>query len=873
MDLVIYTAARDLSEAAVTSTTDLTPVSEFPALVYGDTEPLNLTFTNDAAGTAPDWLGEAGHTLDLSLGEPDPQVGHRFTATSDFTYDDPAYTGSLYLGTPGLSNYLNGQYARAGATLLQVRHTDPDGHTETLALLRVLVQSGPNAGTPPSDTPVDYATYAEIQAAATAASDSETAASASADASAASATAASNSATLADQDRVAAQTAASAASISETNAANSAQAASDSAGQADQDRIAAQAAASAASDSADDAAASAASIEGDVAAAEAAATAAASSASDASDSADAASTSATNSANSATAASNSETNAANSATAAASSATAAANAIADQFKGGLAGASVPATSTLAGDTYRITSAGTSQSKTWAIGDAAIYNGTSGSWTQLPGYFAGQESITLRSSTPRQVANYLLSDGDTDGVRWTLGTEGDVAGLPGTFVADIPRVPTSNPSSLAVFWGLGSDTAPATASAWLQRLTLGASGELTLIQYGATTGDWRKLEWAGYRAAYSGRPGKVVVAYSEGNSTTAPTILIDGVDKTSEFTATDNGTAPNWMPTNLDCTYFIGGDEWPSGLAPRVKYGLGAWTAAEALRHAQTGQEPDWWVGQTGSAVPRFYDDFSTTTHWLPSYGVIGDYISGGVLSYSGSGNVTISSTDAGNNLAIGELVVVEFTASATGTIRLEGNGGVQWLNEYLVSEDVDVVAGLNRIYGTIKAKGYRNIGIRFLDASGAFDMDDIKIIRLGHIINPAINPGDRVVADLGANNITGLLSSGLSIVGNNREHDDPITLTVEHSGAGNLQFGGQNILPTLRENAIESIIVTSDAAVAWSLGNASGGEQYVSQLAVTAAEQYVAPSDIVTYLLTGGALWSKVDGAADITISIKTRSR
>ena len=89
---------------------------------------------------------------------------------------------------------------------------------------------------------------------------------------------------------------------------------------------------------------------------------------------------------SATTASTQATTATTQAAAAAASATTALNAIAQQFKGGVAGSSVPATSTAAGDTYRIISAGTSQSKTWSIGDAAIYNGTSGSWTQLTGYY-------------------------------------------------------------------------------------------------------------------------------------------------------------------------------------------------------------------------------------------------------------------------------------------------------------------------------------------------------------------------------------------------------------------------------------------------------------------------------------------------------
>lgn len=52
------------------------------------------------------------------------------------------------------------------------------------------------------------------------------------------------------------------------------------------------------------------------------------------------------------------------------------------FISSLAGASVPATATAAGYFYVIISAGTSQTITWAIGDWAVYNGVSGSWSKL-----------------------------------------------------------------------------------------------------------------------------------------------------------------------------------------------------------------------------------------------------------------------------------------------------------------------------------------------------------------------------------------------------------------------------------------------------------------------------------------------------------
>lgn len=95
-------------------------------------------------------------------------------------------------------------------------------------------------------------------------------------------------------------------------------------------------------------------------------------------------TKATNAAASASNAATSASNALTSANAASVSAAQAALIAAGlNYKGLLAGGSVPATSTNAGDVYLISSAGTSQSKTWGSNDLAIYTGTSGSWDQVP----------------------------------------------------------------------------------------------------------------------------------------------------------------------------------------------------------------------------------------------------------------------------------------------------------------------------------------------------------------------------------------------------------------------------------------------------------------------------------------------------------
>lgn len=66
VDLCIYTAAADKSLAAVTSTTNLTVVTNLEQLVLGDRPLINVTFTNGS--TVPAWAGGAGYTLRLGLG-------------------------------------------------------------------------------------------------------------------------------------------------------------------------------------------------------------------------------------------------------------------------------------------------------------------------------------------------------------------------------------------------------------------------------------------------------------------------------------------------------------------------------------------------------------------------------------------------------------------------------------------------------------------------------------------------------------------------------------------------------------------------------------------------------------------------------------
>lgn len=144
-------------------------------------------------------------------------------------------------------------------------------------------------------------------------------------------------------------------------------------------------------------------VAANAAAAAASASAAASSASAASTSASSASGSASAASSSAAAASSSASAASSSATAAAASAAAAAATLANLFLGGIGGGSVPSTASGAGAYYVITSAGTSQTITWKVGDWAVYNGSSGSWTRIPFGDGVFSAITAPASTDLTLA--------------------------------------------------------------------------------------------------------------------------------------------------------------------------------------------------------------------------------------------------------------------------------------------------------------------------------------------------------------------------------------------------------------------------------------------------------------------------------------
>lgn len=145
MTLFIDTTATDITNSAVVSVTDDTPVEELKQLVIGDDEPLSVQFTDGSA--APSWASDATYVLTVALGFPTPAGIEELAHTSTFTLAGSTRTGSLDLTPAALVNTLrlwlgNYPWRRTGIGMsLQIRIATPTGANITYAQLPVIAQS------------------------------------------------------------------------------------------------------------------------------------------------------------------------------------------------------------------------------------------------------------------------------------------------------------------------------------------------------------------------------------------------------------------------------------------------------------------------------------------------------------------------------------------------------------------------------------------------------------------------------------------------------------------------------------------------------------------------------------------------------------
>lgn len=148
----LFTAMGDPSTAANIATIGRV-TGKLDTLVQSDSgEPLVLSSIDDAAGTISSWVTDAGTTLAVGLGDPDPSTAFLYASTSSFAISGNTRTGTLALNTSALQAALSGSYssraalaARTPALLnqfyLQVQKTTA-GATKTVGLVPIMVSPG-----------------------------------------------------------------------------------------------------------------------------------------------------------------------------------------------------------------------------------------------------------------------------------------------------------------------------------------------------------------------------------------------------------------------------------------------------------------------------------------------------------------------------------------------------------------------------------------------------------------------------------------------------------------------------------------------------------------------------------------------------------
>lgn len=710
--------------------------------------------------------------------------------------------------------------------------------------------------------------YAEdASASASAAASSATAAATSATGASASATAASGSATSADTSATNAATSASVATASQSAAAASAATATTQAGIATTKAAESAASASTATTQATAATASQTAAAASASAASASATAANGSATAAASSATVAATSQSAAATSASTATTQATSATASANAAAASAATALNAISQAFKGGLAGASVPATSTATGDTYRITSAGTSQGKTWAIGDAAIYNGTSGSWTQLTGFYAGATSYAESLDSYRAPADWIYGDANTSNSGqihgpFSSGSRGWMAGASAvTFLirAKLATSGMSNADFVTMVSTLNQQYIPF-------MLRIGISGDsLFILQTSTTTGDSRSFTFATFRSVFSGQDVALVITISAGTSN--PVVVVNGVDISASFVSATAGTAPAWLASDLVTTYHYVGQNWPAGRAPSCITVLGSMTTAEADEWRTKGIVP-FWITQGGNAarlsaysnsVAYGSSDANTTAATANSAnctisvesgartGGAGAYFTRITASGVGSGLAGILALNLSEGYVATRYYAIRFWArsSVAQTIgvrhKLSNSGTSGMATVSITTSWSEYTAYLPVVNFSGQTAGNQlqfDLGVSTTGTT--VDIDDLESFQLGALSLPRVQ-SILVVGDATAiGNNPARLRGAIGVTPNDRW---TIPATIDTSTTGNKQLlGGSVFLEPLR-NGFDYIDVETDGSPTLSIGDGTTATRYTASTALSAGRTRIALSN------------------------------
>jgi hypothetical protein len=553
---------------------------------------------------------------------------------------------------------------------------------------------------------------------------------------------------------------------------------------------------------------------------------------------------------------------------------------------------VPATSTHAGDCYTITTAGTSQSITWSVGDLAIYTGTSGSWVHLPSttYLS---NINVLSTLANSVApdDFLAIVGTTYGLRRispldqagqlrnalaprggitfdgtsatyataALGNAGNIGESDDFSLNLVFQVPTANPSSSAGIAVIDATSSTPSNNRSLN-LTLQSTGVLNISFRNPASPTNQAYDvyltpnlvstWGGKRIMLT-----VVVSASRGTLV----LYVNGYSQAF----TTSATSFTGYGSNIAGWLTLGSQA--GGSASPVSY-YAATLYAYALAQADVTE-----IFELGGHPPRRFrwgyggNLISNLSRNSTFSALATDWSAGSNATVSAAtGNLVVTGTGTGNVYALlAAAYLAAVSKNISGYIRVRGNlsavgggAGTIYVNDSGGSQSISIGSSTAAFdTGAVQqAAGTNWGGLTIAPGSGGqvsgatFTLGSVVVTLPGAVCHLSLDDGlGFMVLDQSPNKCHGVLSvSGVA-------HTIPkqfARIRFTTSTNGNQQILGQQCLPASAR--IRSWTIDSSGTPTVKLGNTSSGAQFFAAAALVSGLNDIT---LLTRFCSTNSLW------------------
>ena len=451
------------------------------------------------------------------------------------------------------------------------------------------------------------------------------------------------------------------------------------------------------------------------------------------------------------------------------------------YKGVVGGGAVPATSGAAGDFYFVTSVGTSQGKTWAVGDMAIYRGSSGQWDQVPEGILGLTGGGTGAMTAAGARGNLdvLSQSEVLGRTVQQGTGGVVFdGTPGASL-DVALTGQSIGAADFAVWtrvrvplvlggsmGLWCVKDPGTSANRIHA-QVESTGQVVVRFYGADGVSYRSRgTLANLLAAYVGQVVDLIFTRSGANLG----LSINRAWQAWALDSTSGGGAPSdfsgALASNAVLHYgtIAGGSSsvWTSGFYRAVLFNLAA-AGSDIDEVLGTGipQRLKW-----GDFNPRYSSDFGAGLDgW--SAGLSGVLTTGNVdgvagqddwlrseRTGAGAGTLFAQRNSASNQLGTGKTCRVSFTVqnpNGSAYYFSAGWDGYYATTPVLVGAGATTAVTVDYTWRTGNTANSGDLRVGIVDAGGtlltavavgeAFHLRSVSVKALGAVVDLDLNVG------------------------------------------------------------------------------------------------------------------------------------